>query len=614
MYGHLFICMNLFWRQFFGILLFLVLSLSYFRIIFVILEFYNGFKISIKEFGRSLGYGLYMDFSVWSIEVAIMLIFLLLFYSISKAIVLKILNGLVFFFLGLNSLIYSIDSVLYPEWGFRIDYSFFTYLDRTNEGIHFISLTMIAKFVIAVMLFNLPIVFYYFFRFRLKSLPQLNLLSLVTILLGFSLLIIPLRGGIGLSPLNPGTVYHSKDMYANHISLHPIWNILYTYSHNKSIQPRKNIINPVLADSLFKQLKFVDTPAVKFISAERPNILFLLLESFTANMIHQQHAGKEILPGLNRWIRKGIYFDHAFASGDRTDKGLAAIFSAYPAQPQSSIIKIPSKAEKLPSLMKTLSQYNYHSSFYYGGDIEFAGMKTFLLACGVDKIISKGDFSPSTYNAKWGVHDHILLERVWNDIFLEKSPFLMSVLTLSSHPPYDVPEDDYWSEKDDASVFVNSAHYTDKYLTLFLDSLQQSALWKNLLVVIVADHGARYPLNISYSSPDKFYIPLLYTGGVVKKDTVLHNVCSQTDIVATILNQMNIDSREFYFSNNSFRSDSLGYAFYSFNNGSGWIDSGGKRVISHDDNQIILNQGQCLYSVYYQRSYFQKLLDDFDNK
>jgi phosphoglycerol transferase MdoB-like AlkP superfamily enzyme len=136
----------------------------------------------------------------------------------------------------------------------------------------------------------------------------------------------------------------------------------------------------------------------------------------------------------------------------------------------------------------------------------------------------------------------------------------------------------------------------------------------NLLVVIVADHGARYPLNISYSSPDKFYIPLLYTGGVVKKDTVLHNVCSQTDIVATILNQMNIDSREFYFSNNSFRSDSLGYAFYSFNNGSGWIDSGGKRVISHDDNQIILNQGQCHYSEDYQRSYFQKLLDDFDTK
>lgn len=81
-------------------------------------------------------------------------------------------------------------------------------------------------------------------------------------------------------------------------------------------------------------------------------------------MINQSHAGKEILPGLNRWIKKGVYFDQVYASGDRTDKGLAAIYSAYPAQPQSSIIKIPSKAERLPSLSKTLAKYQYNCSFF----------------------------------------------------------------------------------------------------------------------------------------------------------------------------------------------------------------------------------------------------------
>ncbi|MFZ1515502.1 MAG: sulfatase-like hydrolase/transferase [Saprospiraceae bacterium] len=606
--------MDRFWLKLIAVLFFMLLSLSYNRLIFVLLEYFNGFKISFTAASKAMAYGLYMDFSVWSIEVAAILIGLVFVSMFKKVYVKNVINTLGFTFLALNSIVYAIDSVLYPEWGFRIDYTFFTYLDRTNEGIHFISIETISKFIIAVLLFNLPIAFFYFLRVKNTSGPKFGIITFISIFLSLGILVIPLRGGVGLSPLNPGTVYHSKDMYANHIALHPIWNILYTYSHNKSISPKRELINPVLADSLFKELNFKGVANDKFIDSERPNMLFLLLESFTANMINQSHAWKEILPGLNRWIKKGVYFDQVYASGDRTDKGLAAIYSAYPAQPQSSIIKIPSKAERLPSLSKTLAKYQYNCSFFYGGDIDFAGMKTYLLASGIDRIISKKDFNPNTYNAKWGVHDHILLDRVRKDIYFEKSPFLMSVLTLSSHPPYDIPEDDYWAEKDDASVFVNSAHYTDKYLTLFLDSLENSPVWKNLLVIIVADHGARFPIDISYSSPEKFYIPLLYTGGVVKMDTILHRVCSQTDIVATILAQMNIDSKEFIFSNNSFRSDTSGFAFYTFNNGCGWVDSEGQRVISNDNNQVILNRGQCLYSDKFLLSYFQKLMDDFDHK
>ena len=77
---------------------------------------------------------------------------------------------------------------------------------------------------------------------------------------------------------------------------------------------------------------------------------------------------------------------------------------------------------------------------------------------------------------------------------------------------------------------------------------------------------------------------------------------------------MNIDSKEFIFSNNSFRSDTSGFAFYTFNNGCGWVDSGGQRVISNDNNQVILNRGQCLYSDKFLLSYFQKLMDDSDHK
>lgn len=66
--------MDRFWLKLIAVLFFMLLSLSYNRLIFVLLEYFNGFKISFTAASKAMAYGLYMDFSVWSIEVAAILI------------------------------------------------------------------------------------------------------------------------------------------------------------------------------------------------------------------------------------------------------------------------------------------------------------------------------------------------------------------------------------------------------------------------------------------------------------------------------------------------------------------------------------------------------------
>ena len=146
-----------------------------------------------------------------------------------------------------------------------------------------------------------------------------------------------------------------------------------------------------------------------------------------------------------------------YSTGDRTEIGLASILSGFPAQPQSSIVHFPKKTEKLPSLIRSLKQLDYNSTFYYGGDISFASMSSFIYNSGIDKIIDKSSFSPKTYNAKWGVHDHILFEKVYDDILKDSSQFLKICLSLSSHPPYDIPEDYYWNENQE-EVLLSLIH------------------------------------------------------------------------------------------------------------------------------------------------------------
>ena len=116
-----------------------------------------------------------------------------------------------------------------------------------------------------------------------------------------------------------------------------------------------------------------------------------------------------------------------------------AVLSGFPSQPTTSIVKIPSKAAKLPALGKLLTEKGYSNSFYYGGELEFANMKAYLLQAGYQQFTSIDDFDKKDHNSKWGAHDGVVSEKIKNDLKDISSPFFINWLTLSSHEPYEVP-------------------------------------------------------------------------------------------------------------------------------------------------------------------------------
>lgn len=85
-------------------------------------------------------------------------------------------------------------------------------------------------------------------------------------------------------------------------------------------------------------------------------------------------------------------FTHFFANSFRTDRGLAAIISGYPAQPTTSIMKYPKKTQHLPSIPGSLKKAGYDLQYYYGGDADFTNMRSYLIQAGIDNIVSDKDF------------------------------------------------------------------------------------------------------------------------------------------------------------------------------------------------------------------------------
>ncbi len=238
----------------------------------------------------------------------------------------------------------------------------------------------------------------------------------------------------------------------------------------------------------------------------------IILESFGNSLIGPLGGDSLTTPCLNRYIKEGIVFSNFYASGNRTDKALPAILSGYPAQPAASIIKEPRKTQSLPSLVRILNGSDYKSSFWYGGDINFANFNSFLITSGFHQIITMENFDPADYNSKWGVHDNVIFKALQDSMKQMKQPFFSVVLTLSSHEPFEVPMEPVFEGKDNLTKFRNSVYYTDRTVGAFLDWAKETDWWENTLVILVADHCRRNSLDDLVYSKTIFKIPMIWLG------------------------------------------------------------------------------------------------------
>ena len=294
-------------------------------------------------------------------------------------------------------------------------------------------------------------------------------------------LIIPIRGGFGIAPINAGTVYFSQKMFLNHAAINAIWNV------GTSAFTQKPVKNPYTFGDLTEAKALVDTLTVKrgvpekVLNTGRPNIMIIILESFSGYLIGELGGDSLVTPNFNRYSREGILFSNFYASGTRTDKAIPAILDGYPALPAQSIIKEPKKSQTLPNIVKMLIDQGYNSSFWYGGEINFANFNSFVIGSGFRQIITKSNFSPENYNSKWGVHDHVMFKALEDSMKSVREPFIDVVLTLSSHEPFDVPMEPVFKGNDNMAKYKNSVYYSDNALGSFLDWARQKSGGKTLL-------------------------------------------------------------------------------------------------------------------------------------
>lgn len=192
-----------------------------------------------------------------------------------------------------------------------------------------------------------------------------------------------------------------------------------------------------------------------------------MLESWTADIIEPMGGLSGVSPFFSELCKDGLLFTGVYSSGFRTDQAMVSVISGFPAQPNKSIIRFPDKTQKLPALSRTFRDAGYHTSFFYGGELGFANMKSYLLSSGFEHITGKDFFPDNAMNSKWGAHDGIVLQHQLKVLDTVAEPFFSVLLTLSTHEPFEVPVQTPYNGSSEAELFKKAAWYTDACLKTF---------------------------------------------------------------------------------------------------------------------------------------------------
>lgn len=463
---------------------------------------------------------------------------------------------------------------------------------------------------------------------RMK-LPYRRLKVSGILLLMTGLLFIPIRGGFTVSTMNVGKVYFSAEQRLNHAAINPAFSLMESLAKQKDFSKQYRFMEAAEADRLFKDMlepavaggQTEKTDSVQqsadslhtLFNTQRPDVLFVILESFSSRLMTALGGEPNIAIHLDSLSKEGVLFTNFYANSFRTDRGLVAILSGYPAQPTTSIMKYPRKTQSIPAIAGSLRKAGYGTKYYYGGDADFTNMRSYLMSSGFEDIVSDQDFPVTERLSKWGAHDHLVFNRLLEDLKTEaaegtaeeKTPHFRVLQTSSSHEPFEVPFRRLENDR------LNAFAYTDSCAGDFVRQFRELPQWKNTVIVFVPDHLGAYPEHIDNLSVERYRIPLLMVGGAVREPRRIDVYGSQHDIAATLLAQLALPHEEFVFSKDMLNPASPHFAFFTVPDAFGMVTADNQVIFNCQAGAVVVDEGTVKgKNLPLGKAYLQKLYDD----
>lgn len=598
------------------------------RIFFILYQLPIGTRVTnLSDVFKAFYEGYRLDLATASILSVIPLLLITLLIFLNKKWIRISLTIIIFILILIYAAAGISDAGLYREWNAKLNMQALSHFSNPSEVYRTLSAQLIFLFFLLLTLLSVP----FYILYKKKIHPQILHLNALTIgqklinglslfILAAGIFVLLIRGGFSEMPINQSVAYFSPDALANDMAVNPLYNVMqdatitdklpdaasYKFRSNEEAQR-------LIADDFFVK---TDT-SVTVLNTERPNIVFIILESWSADNVEVLGGIKGCTPQFNALAKEGILCTRAYANGYVSDQGMAAILSAYPSASKYAAINMQGMLASIPCISEDLLKQGYSTSFMFGGDLVYGGIRAYLVQKNFNELLDMDNWTQYP-KGKLGVHDEYLFKELLNRLDKKTSPFLQCFFTTSTHMPYDytsIPDDWHTADSDPVKAYTESVHYSDKYIGEFFKQAKTKPWYKNTLFVLVADHSHNSIKQWTNSTPMYSQIPLLFVGGALKEEwrgKTIDKVVSQLDIVSTLLHQMHLPPERYKWSRNIFNPYTPSSAYYVFYDGGGYVNDTGysginfkypKSVITNMEDSSLVKRYNAKAASFYQLVY-----------
>ncbi|NLY20973.1 MAG: sulfatase-like hydrolase/transferase [Tissierellia bacterium] len=294
------------------------------------------------------------------------------------------------------------------------------------------------------------------------------------------------------------------------------------------------------------------------------NLIVIQVEALQNFVIDREYGNVEITPNLNSFLKDDsvLYFDHYYqlvGKGNTSDAEFVTHNSLYPSidGPSYSMYE----RNNYYGLPWALKDNGYNTWAFHGFEKDYWNRDKAYKNQGFDRFINEEDYDFTEEDTiGFGLNDEVFFEQSMKhikDLSKKDEPFYAFMVTLTSHSPFEMPDEyknitiDKEHEGTILGNYINSINYTDLYLGKFLKELEKEGILEDTVVAIYGDHFAintdhtmlmtNY-LEREYRLEDMMNIPLiLYIPGNQNNKTI-SKVGSQLDFYPTIMNVMGINN------------------------------------------------------------------------
>lgn len=321
------------------------------------------------------------------------------------------------------------------------------------------------------------------------------------------------------------------------------------------------------------------------------NVVVIILESFSKEFFGIFNKDKEgykgYTPFLDSLAKNSKTFQYSLANGRKSIDGLPSVLASIPSLGVPYVLT-PFASNNVNSMGNLLQKKGYHTSFFHGAPNGSMGFQAFTNVAGFEHYYGKTEYgNDDDFDGIWGIWDDKFLGFYADKLNEFPEPFMTSFFSVSSHHPFEVPEEFEGKFKGGEQPILKCVEYTDYALKKFFTKASKMPWYNNTLFVITADHvSSNIIFPESHTTWGLYSVPILF----FKPDNSLQDsetqVVQQIDIMPSVLGYLHYDRPYVAFGRNVFDNSSAPFAFnyrdnvYNLYKGDYLLMFDGKRTIN----------------------------------